>query len=373
MKQQKKSLTIMSIVGTRPEIIRLSRVLPKLDEYFHHIMVYTRQSYDYELSDIFFEELELRRPDYFLDVKSDSLGGQIARIIEQSEAVLKKEMPDALLVLGDTNSCLSAVIAKRMHIPIFHMEAGNRSFDWDVPEEVNRRIVDHISDFNLCYTEHARRYLIREGLHPKTIFVTGSPYAEILAYYNSAISGNTVLTDLNLIPGGYFLVSVHREENIEKPDRIRELFASLGSLADAYKKPVLLSVHPRTQKKLASLGSLHPLIHCHKPFGFLEFARLEKNAFCVISDSGTIQEESAIAGFPAVQVRVSTERPEAFDAGSIIVTGFHKDALNDAIKMATGEFQEHRVIPADYRDVNVSEKVVKIILGHTAIRKYHKL
>lgn len=372
MKQPIKTLKLMSILGTRPEIIRLSRVLPKMDQYFRHVMVYTRQSYDYELSDIFFKELTLRKPDYLLDVKSDTLGGQIAHIIEQSEAVLRKEMPDALLVLGDTNSSLSAIIAKRMHIPIFHMEAGNRSFDWDVPEEVNRRIVDHISDFNLCYTEHARRYLIQEGIHPKTIFVTGSPYAEIYAHYGSLIAKNAILRELKVAPRKYFLVSVHREENVEREDRTRELFGSLANLARMYAMPIVLSVHPRTQKKLAALGPLDSLIQVHKPFGFLEFAQLEIHAHCVISDSGTIQEESAIAGFPAVQVRVSTERPEAFDAGSIIVSGFQKDVLVNAVEMATQEFHKGHGIPIDYRDTNVSEKVVKIILGHTAIRKYHQ-
>ncbi len=363
----------MTILGTRPEIIRLSRVLPKMDMYFHHIMVYTRQSYDFELSDIFFKELELRKPDYLLDVKSETLGGQIANIIKQSESVLRKELPDALLVLGDTNSCLSAIVAKRLHIPIFHMEAGNRSFDWDVPEEVNRRIVDHISDFNLCYTEHAKRYLVAEGLHPKTVFVTGSPYAEILSYFGETIDANTIGSRLKLTPGKYFLVSTHREENVENPMRLSEIFESLEHLARIYTLPVVVSLHPRTRKKLSALGKLSSLIQFHKPFGFLEFAHLEKNARCVLSDSGTIQEESAILGFPAVQIRVSTERPEAFDAGSIIVVGFDRRAIVDAVEMTLKEHEtgSDRTIPDDYKDTNVSEKVVKIIMGHAAIRKFH--
>lgn len=362
----------MTILGTRPEIIRLSRVLPKMDRYFHHIMVYTRQSYDFELSDIFFKELELRKPDYLLDVKSDTLGGQIANIVKQSEEVLRKELPDALLVLGDTNSSLSAIVARRMHIPIFHMEAGNRSFDWDVPEEVNRRIVDHISDYNLAYTGHARRYLLAEGIAGQTIFVTGSPYAEIFQHFGEKIESNGVLDDLKLQSGGYFLVSIHREENVEQEDRLNELLSSFEHLGNTYRLPIILSTHPRTGKKLAS-RKLHQAIRSEKPFGFLEFAKLEKHARCVLSDSGTIQEESAILGFPAVQVRVSTERPEAFDAGSIIVAGFQKDALLTAVELTLQEQESasHRVIPDDYKDTNVSEKVVKIILGKTAIRKFH--
>ena len=362
----------MTILGTRPEIIRLSRVLPKMDGYFRHVMVYTRQSYDYELSDIFFKELELRKPDYLLDVKSDTLGGQIANIIKQSEDVLRRELPDALLVLGDTNSSLSAIVAKRMHIPIFHMEAGNRSFDWDVPEEVNRRIVDHISDYNLAYTEHARRYLLAEGIPGQTVFVTGSPYAEIFAHFGEKIEANDVLDKLKLQPGGYFLVSIHREENVEQEDRLNELLSSLEYLGSTYRLPIILSMHPRTGKKVAS-RKLHEAIRAQKPFGFLEFMKLAKHARCVLSDSGTIQEESAIAGFPAVQVRVSTERPEAFDAGSIIVAGFQKDVLVDAVELTLQERESfpHRVIPDDYKDTNVSEKVVKIILGKAAIRKFY--
>lgn len=296
--QAKAPLKIMTILGTRPEIIRLSRILPELDAHVDHCIVFTRQSFNREMSDVFFEELGLRKPDYILDVKAETLGKQIANIIEQSEEVLLKVKPDALLILGDTNSCLSAIIAKRLKIPIFHMEAGNRSFDWDVPEEVNRRIVDHISDINLAYTEHARRYLLAEGIHPGSIYVVGSPYAEIFAHFIKKIDRTSILSTLKLKKKKFFLVSCHREENVEQETRLQRLFLSLNALAKEYQLPVVISLHPRTAKKIESLGRVHPLLKFHKPFSFFEFAKLEKEALCVLSDSGTIQEESALLGFP---------------------------------------------------------------------------
>jgi len=369
-----QKLKVMTILGTRPEIIRLSRVLPKMDEYFHHITVYTRQSYDYELSDIFFEELELRKLDYLLNVKSETLGGQIANIIRQTEKIILKEKPDALLVLGDTNSTLSTINAKRLKIPIFHMEAGNRSFDWDVPEEINRRIVDHISDYNLCYTEHARRYLIQEGIDPKTIFVTGSPFAEVLSYFYDKVDSSSILKELNLSPKKYFLVSCHRQENVDNTDRLRELFSSFHYLAKTYNLPIIVSLHPRTKKRLEEAKiPIDSMIKLCKPFGYFEYNNLQKNALCTLSDSGSIQEESAILNFRAVQIRVSTERPEAFDTGSIILTGVNNETIINAVELTVAQDQkgESIVMPNDYKDTNVSTKVVKLIMGFTGIKKYH--
>lgn len=370
--QSKAPLKIMTILGTRPEIIRLSRMLPLLDAHVNHVIVFTKQSFDREMSDIFFQELELRKPDYILEVKAETLGKQISNILEQSERVMLKEKPDALFLLGDTNSSLSAIIAKRLKIPIFHMEAGNRAFDWDVPEEVNRRIVDHISDINLAYTEHARRYLLAEGIHPGSIYVVGSPYAEIFAHFTKKIDKTDIVSSLKLKQKKYFLVSCHREENVEQETRLIRLFSSFGALAEQYKLPVVISLHPRTAMKIKSLGKLHPLLVVHKPFSFFEFAKLEKESLCVLSDSGTIQEESAILGFPAVQIRVSSERPEAFDAGSIVLTGFEKGTILHAVSMVIEEEQAGapKVIPSDYLDTNVSKKVTKLIIGLTSIKKY---
>lgn len=370
-----KKLKIITVLGTRPEIIRLSRVLPKIDIYFDHKIVYTNQSYDYELSEIFFKELELRKPDYILDVKSETLAGQIGNILVQTEKILIKEKPDAILVEGDTNSTLFTIIAKRMRIPIFHTEAGNRAFDWDIPEEVNRRIVDHISDFNLAYTEHARRYLLREGIDPSTIFVVGSPYKEILSYFSKKINSSNVLKNLKLKPNKYFVVSIHREENVDKRENLNELFQALSVLGKKYKLPVVVSLHPRTKKRLEELGiSIDPNLILSKPFGYLAYNKLQKYALCVLSDSGTIQEESAIAGFPAVQVRKSTEKPEAFDTGSIILSGLDKEDIIEAVNIALSEFKKSKNIvrPKDYEDNNYSEKVIKILFGFASIQKSSK-
>lgn len=368
-------LKVMTILGTRPEIIRLSRVLPKMDLYFNHKIVYTKQSYDYELSEIFFRELQLRKPDYLLEVKADTLGGQIANIIRQTEEVMLKEKPDALLIEGDTNSALCTIIAKRLKIPIFHTEAGNRAFDWDIPEEVNRRIVDHISDFNLAYTERARRYLLQEGIDPNTVFVVGSPFGEIFSYFSKKIDASTIFSDLKLHPNKYFVVSIHREENVDKKESLKEIFQSLRMIAKEYNLPIVVSLHPRTKKRLEAIRfpSDSRIMLC-RPFGYFAYNKLQKNAVCVLSDSGTVQEESAILEFPAVQVRKSTEKPEAFDTGSIILSGLDKDAVIEAVHMAVSEFKHYKSVvkPRDYIDTNFSEKVVKIIFGFVSIQKSAK-
>ena len=358
----------MTILGTRPEIIRLSRVIAALDRYANHVLVYTNQSYDYELSTIFFKELRIRRPDHVLSAKSETLGGQIANILIQTEQVISKEKPDAILVLGDTNSALSGIIAKRKKIPLFHMEAGNRCFDWDVPEEVNRRIVDHISDYNLAYTEHARRYLLQEGIPPKDIIVTGSPLTEVYQYYKKYFHKGPIFKELKLADRQYILVSCHREENIENKARMREFFDTLKFLKAKYHKRILVSLHPRTRAKISEREWEKEGIEVHKPFGFFPFIQLEKHAFCVLSDSGTIQEESAIVGFPAVQIRYSTERPEAFDAGSIVVCGLEKRAVENAMNLVTAKDCVNS-IPTDYRDTHVSQKVVRFIVGTLGVRK----
>jgi UDP-N-acetylglucosamine 2-epimerase (non-hydrolysing) len=363
-------LKIMTIFGTRPEIIRLSRVFAKLDQYVNHIMVHTGQSYDYEMNQIFFENLKVRKPDYFLEVKSETLGGQIAKIIERSEEVLKKEMPDAVLILGDTNSALAAIVAKRMKVPIFHMEAGNRSFDENLPEEINRRIVDHISDINLPYSENARLYLIREGIHPGTIFVTGSPMAEIWKTYKNNVQKSQILKKLKLKKWKYFVASIHREENVENKESLAKLIDSLNAVAETYKMPIIMSVHPRTAKRLEEYKlKANNLVNFHKPMGYFNYNNLQQNAFCVLSDSGTILEESSIMGFPAIQTRVSSERPEGFDEGVLILSGLDKEIILQAINITTKQVAagEKFNIPRNYRDINVSSKVLRLIVGLTKI------
>lgn len=369
-----QKVKILTILGTRPEIIRLSRILPKMDEYLNHIIVFTQQSFDYDLSKIFFEELKLREPDYLLEVKSDTLGGQIGNILEQTEAVMIKEKPDAILILGDTNSSLAAIIAKRLGILIFHMEAGNRCFDFEVAEETNRAVVDTISDYNLPYTQRGKEYLIHNGIHPRTIFVTGSPLAEVYDFYKEKIDSSKIMEDLKLKAGQYFIVSAHREENVDNADNLIELFESLNFVANSYKLPIIVTLHPRTKKRLDQLKGrvkVDPKIFLHKPFGILEYIKLEQNALCTISDSGTIQEESSILNFNAIQIRVNLERPEAFDKGVIILAGFNKNSIVNAIEVTVKAKGEEKVVPDDYKDTNVSSKVVKLIMGLTAIKKYH--
>lgn len=373
-----QKLKIMTIFGTRPEIIRLSRVFAKLDQYLNLIMVHTGQSYDYEMNKIFFEDLEIRKPDYFLEVKAETLGGQIANIISKSEEVLKKEMPDALLILGDTNSALASIIAKRMKIPIFHMEAGNRCFDENVPEEINRRIVDHISDINLPYSENARLYLIREGVHPGTIYVTGSPMAEVLAYYKKQIDQSKILEKLGWSRSNYFVASLQREENVEDKESLRKLIDSLNAVAENYKLPIFVSTHPRTKKRLDQRQfKVHQLVDFHKPIGYLDYIYLQKNAFCVLSDSGTVLEESSILQFPAIQIRTSSERPEAYDEGVAILSGLDKDIILQSIEIVTMQSAagERFNIPKAYQDTNISGKVLRLIVGLTKIirRRQRKL
>ena len=381
---------IVTFLGTRPEIIRLSRVMPLLDQYTNHIIVHTGQNYDYELNEIFWKELELRKPDYFLDADTSSLGATIGDIFRKSEEVLKKEMPDAVLVLGDTNSCLAAYIAKRMHIPIYHMEAGNRCFDQNVPEETNRKIIDHIADFNLVYTEHARRHLLSEGLPHRRIYLTGSPMREVLDYYLPKINKSDILEKLNLEKNNYFVVSIHREENVDNQENLEQILETLNQIAESYQLPIIISTHPRTRKRIESLhpslithhSSLltlhpspftansspithHPLLRFHKPFGFIDYVQLQKNAKCVLSDSGTISEESAILNFPAITIRNSMERPEAIDTGTIILTGFDYKTIMNSIKVTIDEFvnRKNKDIPDEYKISDTSWRVLKIIIG----------
>jgi UDP-N-acetyl-L-fucosamine synthase len=374
-------LKVMTILGTRPEIIRLSRTMANLDKHVNHVIVHTGQNYDYELNEIFWNELELRKPDHFLNVDKSSLGATVGDIMRKTEEVLKTEKPDAVLVLGDTNSCLAAYIAKRMHIPVFHMEAGNRSFDFNIPEEINRRVIDHIADFNLVYTEHARRHLLSEGLPHRRIYLTGSPMKEVLDHYMPKIEKSDILLKLNLtaanhpspVTNNYFLVSIHREENVDNPENLQKILTTLTRLAEEYKLPVIISTHPRTRKRLEALPQSpvgkNKLMHFLKPFGFLDYVKLQMNALCTISDSGTISEESAILSFPAISLRNSMERPEAQDAGTIILTGFDPDIVLQSINYSV---QEHRIglkstPAAEYLISDTSNKVLKLILGNTKL------
>jgi len=369
-------LKVLTIVGTRPEIIRLSRVMSLLDEHVNHIIAHTGQNYDYELNEIFYNDLELRKPDFFLNVDVSSLEASVGDIIRKSGELLRKESPDALLVLGDTNSCLSAYMAKRLHIPIFHMEAGNRCFDFNVPEEINRRIIDHISDFNLVYTEHARRHLISEGIPHRRIYLTGSPMFEVLNHYKSKISESQVLSSLNLIPNGYFVISTHREENVDNPGNLKMILLILNRLAEEYKIPIIVSTHPRTRKRIEATADFKTsaLIRFLKPFGFTDYVHLQMNALCTVSDSGTISEESAILNFPAISMRNSMERPEAQDAGTIILTGFNPDVVLSSIQLAIKEHKlgVSKMIPADYQVPDTSWRVLKLISGlFTLSNKWH--
>ncbi|MET0860894.1 MAG: UDP-N-acetylglucosamine 2-epimerase (non-hydrolyzing) [Microbacterium sp.] len=357
-------LKVMTVVGTRPEIIRLSETIKRLDAYTDHVLVHTGQNYDYELNEVFFEDLGLRRPDIFLGADTSSLGAVLGTVMTGVEKAIQSEKPDAFLVLGDTNSCISAVIAKRLKVPVFHMEAGNRSFDENVPEETNRKLVDHVADYNLAYTEHARRNLLSEGLHPSRIIMTGSPMREVLEANRSAIDGSDVLERLDLSPKGYFLASVHREENVDNPDRLRAVVASLKLVSETWGKPVLVSTHPRTRKRLEESGLLDSdgLVF-HPPFGFLDYVRLQMDAQLVLSDSGTIAEESSLLGFPAVTLRDFIERPEAIDSGSIITTGVESSAVVAAIQVLLAEGSQQPAIPGGYEINDTSRRVVNFILS----------
>lgn len=366
-----KPIKVVTILGTRPEIIRLSRVMAKLEIYCEHVLVHTGQNYDYELNEVFFSDLGVRQPDYFLGVDISSLGATVGGILAETEKVLASEKPDAVLILGDTNSAIAAYIARRMKIPVYHMEAGNRCFDRNVPEETNRKMVDHISDFNLVYTEHARRNLIAEGLHARRIYITGSPMREVLEHYRREIESSKVFEVLKLESREYLLVSMHREENVDNPEKLTELVHALNQLADVHDCPIIVSTHPRTRKRLDALTTLtkDERISWMKPFGFHDYNYLQMAAKCVISDSGTIAEESSILGFPAVTPRFSIERPEAMDTGAIIACGYAADNIVRAVQTAmmqyneSGQKESDSYVPRDYRISNTSQRVVNLIVG----------
>lgn len=364
------SLKVMTIVGTRPEIIKLSRVIAALDLHTRHVLVHTGQNYDYELNQVFFDQLKIRKPDHFLDAAGKTAADTIAAVIARADTVFEREAPDALLLLGDTNSCLAAIAAKRRKIPVFHMEAGNRCFDDRVPEEINRRIVDHISDINLPYTEHARRYLLAEGLRPETVIKTGSPMREVLEHHAADIEASKALQRLKLEPRGYFVVSAHREENVDSPRNLENLLASLDTLARRYRKRIIMSTHPRTRKRLAAVSKrkLPARVEFLKPLGFFDYVRLQRDAACVLSDSGTLTEESSLLGFPAVMIRQAHERPEGMDEGTLIMSGLEPERVLAAVK-ATIAAYAGRPRPfatvADYQADNVSAKVLRIIMSYT--------
>lgn len=364
-----RRIKLVTVLGTRPEIIRLAEIIKAADLNYEHILVHTGQNYDYTLNEIFFNDLGLRKPDYFLGVAGNHLGETIGNVIAKSFEVLSTEKPDALLVLGDTNSVLCTIAAKRLKIPIFHMESGNRCFDQNVPEEINRKISDHISDINLTYTEHSRRYLLSEGFRKDHVFVTGSPLFEVLTKHNEQINNSNILSELNLQNGEYFVVSAHREENIDLGDNLLILSNALNAVAEKYGKKIIFSTHPRTKKQIENKKIVfHPLIINMPPFGFFDYVSLQKNAFCVLSDSGTISEESAMMNFPAISIRTSTERPEAIDAGSIVLGGITKNQILNAISICLQTYnKDNQDIPIEYKVVDVSSKIIRIIQSYTSI------
>jgi UDP-N-acetylglucosamine 2-epimerase len=369
-------MKVMTIVGTRPEIIRLSRVIARLDQSVDHVLVHTGQNYDYSLNQVFFNDLELRQPDHFLEVDTSSLGRVLGETLIRSEEVMRQERPDAVLVLGDTNSCIAAVMAKRMRIPVYHMEAGNRCFDDNVPEETNRRLVDHVADFNLVYTEHARRNLLAEGLHPRRILLTGSPMREVLEHFRHRIEASDVLTRLGLESGKYFLVSAHREENVDSPPRLTMLLNCLTAVHAKWGHRVVVSTHPRTRKRLEALDGFSGIdgidgIDFMEPFGFHDYNRLQTQAACVLSDSGTISEESSILGFPAITLRDSIERPEALDTGAIVMTGLNVNDVLASVEAVMKDFQPvpPAELPAGYEVLNTSARTHRFILS-TASRHH---
>jgi UDP-N-acetylglucosamine 2-epimerase (non-hydrolysing) len=364
-----RKLKVMTVVGTRPEIIRLSRVITRLDEHTDHVLVHTGQNYDYELNEVFFRDLGLRAPDHFLEAAGGSAAETIGRVIMAVDAVVAEVRPDAMLVLGDTNSCLAVIPAKRRRVPVFHMEAGNRCFDERVPEEINRRIVDHSADINLPYSDIARSYLLAEGLPPDRVIKTGSPMFEILAHHREAIDASDALKAMEVAPNGYFLVSAHREENVDSEPQLCRLAGSLNAVAKAHKLPILVSTHPRTRNRIEQFGlSFDPLIRLLKPFGFLDYNALQMHARAVLSDSGTISEESSILNFPALNIREAHERPEAMEEGAVMMTGLGEERILQGLDILQGQprGQDRLIrIPADYAVPNVSDKVVRIILSYT--------
>lgn len=365
----RERLKVVTIVGTRPEIIRLAATIKRLESDTEHVLVHTGQNYDYELNEVFFEDLGLRKPDHFLEADTSSLGAVLGSILQKVERVLLDEKPDAMVVLGDTNSCISALMAKRLKIPVYHMEAGNRSFDQNVPEETNRRLVDHVSDYNLVYTEHARRNLLGEGIHPSRILLSGSPMLEVLNQNREAIDASTILEREGLEKGGYFLVSIHREENVDNPERLASVLTSLQRLAAHYDLPVLVSTHPRTKARLAGQSAeLKNNLVFHAPFGFNDYVNLQINAKLVLSDSGTISEESASLGFPAVSLRDAIERPEAIDTGVTITAGVEPEVVLDAVAITLRQAVEDGPArtPDEYLITDVSRRVVNFIRSTAA-------
>ena len=360
---------VMTIVGTRPEIIKLSRIITELDRFTNHVLVHTGQNYDYELNEIFFKDLKIRKPNYFLNAVGKEAAETISKIILESDKIIESEKPDAILLYGDTNSCLSVISAKRKQVPIFHMEAGNRCFDQRVPEEINRKIVDHLSDINMPLTEHARQYLIAEGIDPNTIIKIGSCMKEILDYYSNEIISSNIKNEFGLKEKEYFLVSAHREENVDYQNNLKSLLISLNSIAEKYKLPIIVSTHPRTKNRIDKMKDKvksNKLIRFIKPLGFFDYINLQQSSKCVISDSGTITEESSILKFPAIMIRQAHERPEGMDKGTLIMSGLEKNRILESIDVIVKQY-EGKIIPEiidDYNVDNVSSKVVKIILSY---------
>ena len=362
-------LKVMTIVGTRPELIKMSRVIAEFDQHTQHILVHTGQNYDYELNQVFFEDLGIRKPDYFLEAVGENAAQTIARVIEKADEVMVTENPDAVMLYGDTNSCLAVIAAKRRKISVFHMEAGNRCFDQRVPEEINRKVLDHLSDINLVLTEHARRYLIAEGIRPETIIKTGSHMREVLDYYLPKIQESDVLQRVGLVANKFFIVSAHREENVDTSENLLDLLETLNALAETYNVPVIVSTHPRTKKRLDALklGKVNPHIQFLKPFGFCDYIKLQMEALCVISDSGTITEEASLLNLPAITIRNAHERPEGMDAGTLIMSGLKKERVLDAIKIILAQHNKlKRVMPPvqDYEGSAVSKQILRVVMSY---------
>ncbi len=362
-------LKIMTIVGTRPELIKMSRVISELDQHVKHVLVHTGQNYDYELNQLFFDDLDIRKPDHFLEAVGDNAAQTIARVIEKSDAIMDVERPDAVLLYGDTNSCLAVLAAKRRKIPVFHMEAGNRCFDQRVPEELNRKVLDHLSDINLVLTEHARRYLIAEGIRPETIIKTGSHMREVLDHYMPKIQASGVLQRMNLQSNNFFIVSAHREENVDSPENLLDMVQTLNALAEEYGVPVIVSTHPRSRKRLDALdlGKLNPHIQFLKPFGFCDYIKLQMEALCVVSDSGTITEEASLLNLPAITIRNAHERPEGMDVGTLIMAGLKKERVLDAVKIIVAQHDKNRQVMApvaDYEAHSVSKQILRIVMSY---------
>jgi len=361
---------IMTIVGTRPELIKMSRVISEFDMNTNHLLVHTGQNYDYELNQLFFEDLNIRKPDYFLEAIESNVAQTIARIIEKTDEVLEKENPDAVMFYGDTNSCLAVISAKRRKIPVFHMEAGNRCFDQRVPEELNRKVLDHLSDINFVLTEHARRYLIAEGIRPEVIFKTGSHMKEVLDFYMPKIQQSNILNDMKLISRKYFIVSAHREENVDSSQNLIDLIETLNAISDSYKYPVIVSTHPRTRKRLdeMSLEKLNPNIYFLKPFGFCDYIKLQMEAACVISDSGTITEETSLLNLPAITIRNAHERPEGMDVGTLIMSGLKKDRVLDSIRVILSQYDKDKrdvsSVPDYESSMSVSKQILRVVMSY---------